>query len=106
MQEIKDMVTPVNGQLVLVRDTAETETETGLYIGDEASKKIRSGVVVCVADDCELPVSAGQRVGYQRHAGSNMQVIVGGKAIDIVLMPQNSVTMILSGEATLGVSDV
>jgi len=103
--KIGQIVNPVNGQLVLVRDTESDTNKAGLYVGEEASRKLRSGIVVRTAEDCTLPVKAGQRVGYQRHAGSDMRVMVEGENYDIVLMPQGSVTMILEGDAKLGVRD-
>ena len=105
IEGVANAVTPVNKQVVLIKDTEQDTNEAGLYIGDSVSRKLRSGVVAAFADDCDIPLQSGVRVGYQRHAGSDMTIIADGDPIDVIMMPENSITMILASSAKLGVSD-
>jgi co-chaperonin GroES (HSP10) len=105
IETIAKMVKPVNKQIILMRDTGKTQTDAGLHIGDINTKKLRSGIVVCYAEDCTIPLEIGLRVGHQKHAGTNMEIMVGDEAVPITIMPENSVTMIMHEDAKLGVSD-
>lgn len=64
------------GDRVLVRiDEVEEKTSGGIYIPQTAQEKTQIGVVVEVGDDKDaIKVKAGQKVMYDKYAGTTVKV--------------------------------
>jgi co-chaperonin GroES (HSP10) len=102
IEEIAKIVDPLNQQVVILKDESESRTETGLYIGEGAKAKFKSGVIVALADDCKnTALASGVRVGYQRHAGADMSIVTKSGSHNIVVMNEGSLTMVIKTEAKL-----
>ncbi|MBI5843460.1 MAG: co-chaperone GroES [Deltaproteobacteria bacterium] len=73
---------PLNDQVLIKREEAETKTAGGLFIPDSAKEKPRKGVVVAVGPGrlgdkgVRLPmeVAPGDTVIYSRYAGTEIKV--------------------------------
>ena len=60
--------------LIKVED-AETKTASGLYIPDTAQEKTQTGTVVAVGDDDDaITVKKGDKVMYDKYAGTNVTI--------------------------------
>ncbi len=103
MNDLKDYVQPLNKQVVIVKDKAAETTSAGLVITEGGRAKFKSGVIVAFAPDCVNPLKEGIRVGYQLHAGTDMVIDTGDKKIEMMTLNETSITMILKGDAGLGV---
>ncbi len=64
------------GERVLLRSEKEGEkTKGGLYIPETAQEKTQSGVVVSIGDDKEkIKVKVGDKVMYDKYAGTNIKI--------------------------------
>lgn len=73
---------PLNDQVLIKREEAETKTQGGLFIPDSAKEKPRKGLVVAVGPGrlgdkgVRLPmeVAVGDTVIYSRYAGTEIKV--------------------------------
>jgi len=53
----------------------EAKTAGGIIIPDTAQEKTQTGVVIAVGDDKEvIKVSAGQKVMYDKYAGTQIKI--------------------------------
>jgi chaperonin GroES len=61
---------------VLVKlEKKEAKTASGIIIPDTAQEKTQSGTVVAVGDDTEkIKVKAGQRIMYDKYAGTQVEI--------------------------------
>lgn len=67
-------VKPIGSRVLIKVQEAETKTSSGLYIPDTAQEKTQSGTVVAVGDDKEISVKEGQKVMYDKYAGSSIKI--------------------------------
>jgi co-chaperonin GroES (HSP10) len=101
-KDIKEYVEPVNRQVVILKDEGASETSGGVLISEGARAKFKSGTVVAFAKDCVNPLFEGGRVGYQLHAGTDMQVQTEHGVFNIMTLNETSITMLLKNNARLG----
>ena len=68
-------IIPIYDRVVIKPDEQNKKTETGIILPPDTRKRSNSGVVVAVGDGTErpIPLTPGDRVIYQRHAGLDMQ---------------------------------
>ncbi len=61
---------------VLVRvEEGETKTAGGIFIPQTAQEKTQTGVVVAVGDDKDvIKVKAGQKIMYDKYAGTSVKI--------------------------------
>ena len=70
-------VKPLGDRVIVKLEKSETKSAGGIIIPDTAQEKTQIGVVVEVGDDKDLiKVKAGQKVMYDKYAGT--QVKIGG----------------------------
>ena len=69
-------VTPLTDRVLVKLEKSETKTTGGIIIPDTAQEKTQIGVVVAVGDDKDIKVKAGDKVMYDKYAGT--QVKIGG----------------------------
>ncbi|MCL2601911.1 MAG: co-chaperone GroES [Treponema sp.] len=78
-------VKPLTDRILVKLEKSETKSAGGIIIPDTAQEKTQIGLVVEVGDDKEvIKVKAGQKVMYDKYAGT--QVKVGGEDHLIVKM--------------------
>ena len=68
-------VKPLADRVLVKLERSEEKTAGGIIIPDTAQEKTQQGVVVSVGDDKEtIKVKAGQRVMYDKYAGSQIKI--------------------------------
>jgi chaperonin GroES len=85
MEDSKMKVKPLADRVLVKLEKNEAKTAGGIFIPDTAQEKTQEGVVVEVGDDSEvIKVKAGQRVMYDKYAGT--QIKIGGEDYLILKM--------------------
>jgi chaperonin GroES len=68
-------VKPLADRVMVKLEKNEAKTTGGIIIPDTAQEKTQQGVVVDVGDDKEvIKVSAGQKVMYDKYAGTQIKI--------------------------------
>jgi len=68
-------IQPLADRVLIKIELAEKKTASGLFIPDTAQEKTQVGLVVAVGDDKEaIKVAVGQRVMYNKYAGSSIKI--------------------------------
>jgi chaperonin GroES len=74
-QEEKMKIKPLGDRVLLKTEKEEEKTKGGLYIPETAQEKTQEGVVVAVGDDKDaITVKEGQKVMYDKYAGTNLKI--------------------------------
>lgn len=74
-QEEKMKIKPLGDRVLLKTEKEEEKTKGGLYIPETAQEKTQEGVVVAVGDDKDvITVKEGQKVMYDKYAGTNIKI--------------------------------
>lgn len=61
---------PLGDRVLLKVEAAEEKTKSGLYIPQTAQEKTQIGSVVAIGEDETIKVKAGDRVMYDKYAGT------------------------------------
>ena len=68
-------VKPVGDRVLVKLEKSETKSTGGIIIPDTAQEKTQQGLVIEVGDDKEeIKVKAGQKVMYDKYAGTQIKV--------------------------------
>lgn len=68
-------IKPLGDRVLLKIEKEEEKTKGGLYIPETAQEKTQEGVVVAVGDDKDvITVKEGQKVMYDKYAGTNIKI--------------------------------
>jgi chaperonin GroES len=68
-------VKPLADRVLVKTDKLETKTASGIIIPDTAQEKTQTAIVVAVGDDKEkIKVTAGQKVLYDKYAGTGIKI--------------------------------
>jgi chaperonin GroES len=67
-------IKPLGDRVLLKTEKEEEKTKGGLYIPETAQEKTQSGEVVAVGDDDDITVKVGQKVMYDKYAGTMVQI--------------------------------
>jgi len=68
-------VKPLADRVMVKLEKNEAKTAGGIIIPDTAQEKTQTGLVVAIGDDKEMiKVSVGQRVMYDKYAGTEVKV--------------------------------
>lgn len=68
-------IKPLGDRVLLKTEKEEEKTKGGLYIPETAQEKTQSGKVVAVGDDDEaITVKVGQKVMYDKYAGTMVSI--------------------------------
>jgi chaperonin GroES len=68
-------IKPLGDRVLLKTEKEEEKTKGGLYIPETAQEKTQTGKVVAVGDDDEtITVKVGQKVMYDKYAGTMVTV--------------------------------
>lgn len=68
-------VKPIGERILLRTEQEEEKTKSGLYIPETAQEKTQVGEVIAIGDDTDkIKVKVGQRVMYDKYAGTNIKI--------------------------------
>ena len=68
-------VKPLSDRVLIKTEEAEEKTAGGLFIPQTAQEKTQTGVVVEIGDDKDvIKVKAGQKVMYDKYAGTTISI--------------------------------
>lgn len=66
---------PLADRVLVKTDKLEAKTASGIIIPDTAQEKTQTAVVVAIGDDKEkIKVAAGQKVMYDKYAGTAVKI--------------------------------
>ena len=67
-------IKPLGDRVLLSIDQGEEKTAGGIYIPQTAQEKTQTGVVQAVGDDEEITVKTGDKVMYDKYAGTTVTI--------------------------------
>lgn len=67
-------VQPLGDRILIKTEKEEEKTAGGLYIPETAQEKTQTGEVVAVGDDEDISVKVGQKVMYDKYAGTMVNI--------------------------------
>jgi chaperonin GroES len=68
-------VKPLAERVLIKMEKTESKTAGGIIIPDTAQEKTQTGIVAAVGDDKEkIKVSAGQKVMFDKYAGTQVKI--------------------------------
>lgn len=68
-------VRPLADRVLVKTEKTESKTASGIIIPDTAQEKTQTAVVIAVGDDKEkIKVKAGERVMYDKYAGTSVKI--------------------------------
>ena len=68
-------VRPLADRVLVKTEKTESKTASGIIIPDTAQEKTQTAVVIAVGDDKEkIKVKAGERVMYDKYAGTSIKI--------------------------------
>ena len=68
-------IKPLQDRILIKVEEAETKTASGLFIPDTAKEKTQTGKVVAIGDDEDaITVKVGDKVMYDKYAGTNVTI--------------------------------
>lgn len=65
---------PLGDRVLIKVEAAEEKTKGGLFIPQNAQEKTQMAVVVAVGDDETIKVKVGDKVMYDKYAGTNVKI--------------------------------
>lgn len=63
------MIEPTKNRVLIQRDEAPTETDTGLLIPEEAQKKESTGTIIALGGKADDQLMVGYKVAFGQHDG-------------------------------------
>ncbi len=68
-------IRPLGDRVLVKQEESEEKSAGGIYIPETAQEKTQSGVVVAVGDDKDaITVKKGQKVMYDKYAGTTIKI--------------------------------
>jgi chaperonin GroES len=67
-------IKPLGDRVLLSIDQGEEKTAGGIYIPQTAQEKTQTGQVKAVGDDEEITVKTGDKVMYDKYAGTTIAI--------------------------------
>ena len=67
-------VKPLTDRVLVKLEKSETKSAGGIIIPDTAQEKTQIGTVVDVGDDKDIKVKAGEKVMYDKYAGTQVKI--------------------------------
>jgi chaperonin GroES len=83
-QEEDMKVNPIGDRVLVKLEEVEEKTASGIFIPQTAQEKTQTGTVEAVGDDESITVKAGEKVMYDKYAGTTIKV--DGKDMLLVRM--------------------
>ena len=68
-------ISPLGDRVLLKTEKEEEKTKSGLFIPETAQEKTQTAVVVAIGDDKDvIKVKVGDKVMYDKYAGTNIKI--------------------------------
>jgi len=67
-------IKPLGDRVLVKLEEVEEKTAGGIFIPQTAQEKTQSGVVVAVGEDETIKVKEGQKVMYDKYAGTSVTI--------------------------------
>ncbi len=67
-------VNPIGDRVLIKLEEMEEKTASGIFIPQTAQEKTQSGIIEAVGDDESVTVKVGQKVMYDKYAGTTITV--------------------------------
>jgi len=67
-------INPIGERVLVKMQEGETKTAGGIFIPDTAQEKTQIGEVIAVGDDEAVTVKIGQKIIYDKYAGTSIKV--------------------------------
>lgn len=67
-------VNPIGDRVLVKLEEVEEKTASGIFIPQTAQEKTQSGIVEAVGDDETITVKPGQKIMYDKYAGTSIKV--------------------------------
>ncbi len=67
-------IKPLGDRVLVKLEEVEEKTAGGIFIPQTAQEKTQSGVVVAVGEDETIKVKEGQKVMYDKYAGTSVNI--------------------------------
>lgn len=67
-------INPIGDRVLVKMQEGETKTAGGIFIPDTAQEKTQIGEVIAVGDDEAVTVKIGQKIIYDKYAGTSIKV--------------------------------
>lgn len=67
-------VKPLGDRVLVKMEKEEEKTKSGLYIPETAQEKTQIASVVAIGDDEEISVKVGDRVMFDKYAGTTVKI--------------------------------
>lgn len=67
-------VKPLGDRVLVKMEQEEEKTKGGLFIPETAQEKTQIASVVAIGDDEEITVKVGDRVMFDKYAGTNLKI--------------------------------
>lgn len=85
-------VQPLGDRILLKTEKEEEKTKSGLYIPETAQEKTQTGEVVAVGDDEDIKVKVGDKVMYDKYAGTMVKI----EDVDHLILSASDVLAVVS----------
>ena len=67
-------IKPIGDRILVKVEEGDEKTAGGIYIPDTAQEKTQNGVVSAIGDDEEIKVKVGDKIIYDKYAGTSVKV--------------------------------
>ena len=67
-------IKPLNDRVLVKVKLEDEKTSGGIFIPQTAQEKTQEGAVVAVGDDESIKVKAGDRIMYDKYAGTTLKI--------------------------------
>lgn len=67
-------IKPIGDRILVKVEEGDEKTAGGIYIPDTAQEKTQNGVVAAIGDDEEIKVKVGDKIIYDKYAGTSVKV--------------------------------
>lgn len=67
-------IKPIGERILVKIQESEEKTASGIIIPQTAQEKTQEGVVIAVGDDESIKVKAGDRIMYDKYAGTTIKI--------------------------------
>lgn len=102
MTKLKNVIKkPAPGRVVLVKDTAQTVTEKGIFLPEATKAENDTGVIVNVGpvlSDFQHEFEIGERAFFGKYAGTPLGAVINGEKVEVWVMAADDIQGVLGDE--------
>ena len=95
MSDVKEVLQPVFGRLVLTEVKAEDKTKSGIVIPETAQRRLNHGVILAIGENVDGPFKVGQKVAYGDYTGGRLPL---KNSEDVIIVQEDDVLGIILEE--------